>query len=49
MSIAAAIIRLDQSQYQQVLDAYGVGAIQHFRQWRGVTLTDITKGLEGRS
>lgn len=40
MSVSAAIIRVEQPQYQQVLDAYGVGAISHFQEWHGVTLID---------
>jgi hypothetical protein len=40
MSSSTSIIRISHDQYQQVLDAYGAGAIRLAHEWHGVTLHD---------
>lgn len=40
MPISTNIIRITTQQYQQVLDAYGAGAIRLAQEWHGVTLHD---------
>ncbi len=40
MTSSGSIIRIFRDQYQQVLDAYGVGAIRLYQETRSATLTD---------